>query len=81
MKWEIANVGGREVDAAWRDTVSLVSENGHEVVLGDKTTSSRIAIGGSVFCSGYFTVPAISEGTWYPKVNVNSYHDIFEGSL
>ena len=81
VKWEIANVGGREVDAAWRDTVSLVSESGREVVLGDKTTSSRIGVGGSVFCSGYFTVPAISEGTWYPKVNVNSYHDIFEGSL
>ena len=81
VKWEIANVGGREVEAAWRDTVSLVSESGREVVLGVKTTSSRIGVGGSVFCSGYFTVPAIAEGTWYPKVNVNSYHDIFEGSL
>ena len=81
VKWEIANVGGREVDAAWRDTVSLVSESGREVVLGVKTTSSRIGVGGSVFCSAYFTVPAIAEGTWYPKVNVNSYHDIFEGSL
>jgi uncharacterized repeat protein (TIGR02543 family) len=81
VKWEIANVGGGEVDAAWRDTVSLVSEFGREVVLGDKTTSSRIAIGGSVFCSGYFTVPAVAEGTWWPKVNVNSYHDIFEGAL
>ena len=81
VKWEIANVGGREVEAAWRDTVSLVSESGREVVLGDKTTSSRIGVGGSVFCSGYFTVPAIAEGSWYPKVNVNSYHDIFEGSL
>ena len=81
VKWEIANVGGAEVNAAWRDTVSLVSENGREVVLGDKTTTSRVAVGGSVFCSGYFTVPAISEGKWYPKVNVNSYHDIFEGSL
>ena len=81
VKWEIANVGGREVEAAWRDTVSLVSESGREVVIGDKITSSRIGVGGSVFCSGYFTVPAIDEGTWYPKVNVNSYHDIFEGSL
>ena len=81
VKWEIANNGGSEVDASWRDTVSLVSENGREVMLGEKTATSRIAIGGSVFCSAYFTVPAISEGTWYPKVNVNSYHDIFEGSL
>ena len=81
VKWEVANTGGREVESAWRDTVSLVSESGREVVLGDKTTSNRIGVGGSVFCSGYFTVPAIAEGTWYPKVNVNSYHDIFEGSL
>ena len=81
VKWEIANVGGTEVDASWRDTISLVSENGHEVTLGEKTTLNRIAVGGSVFCSGYFAVPAIAEGVWYPKVNVNSYHDIFEGSL
>lgn len=81
VKWEVRNQGGAPVDATWRDTVSLVSTDGREVVLGDKTTKSAIAVGGSVFCSGYFTVPATAEGTWYPKVNVNSYHDIFEGSL
>ena len=81
VKWEVRNRGGAPVDAMWRDTVSLVSQDGREVVLGDKATKSAIAVGGSVFCSGYFTVPAIAEGTWYPKVNVNSYHDIFEGSL
>lgn len=81
VKWEVRNQGGAPVDATWRDTVSLVSQDGREVVLGDKTTKSAIAVGGSVFCSGYFTVPAMAEGTWYPKVNVNSYHDIFEGSL
>lgn len=81
VKWEVRNQGGAPVDATWRDTVSLVSQDGREVVLGDKTTKSVIAVGGSVFCSGYFTVPAMAEGTWYLKVNVNSYHDIFEGSL
>ena len=81
VKWEVRNQGGAPVDATWRDTVSLVSHDGREVVLGDKATKSAIAVGGSVFCSGYFTVPAMAEGTWYPKVNVNSYHDIFEGSL
>lgn len=81
VKWEVRNQGGAPVDATWRDTVSLVSRDGREVVLGDKTTKSAIAVGGSVFCSGYFTVPAMAEGTWYPKVNVNNYHDIFEGSL
>lgn len=81
VKWEVRNQGGAPVDATWRDTVSLVSQDGREVVLGDKATKSAIAVGGSVFCSGYFTVPAMAEGMWYPKVNVNSYHDIFEGSL
>lgn len=81
VKWEVRNQGGTPVGATWRDTVSLVSRDGREVVLGDKMTKSAIAVGGSVFCSGYFTVPAMAEGTWYPKMNVNSYHDIFEGSL
>ncbi len=82
VKWEVANVGGSPVDVEWRDTISLVSEDGlQEVTLGDKKTSSTIAIGGTAFCSAYFTVPAMAEGKWYPKVNVNSYHDIFEGTL
>ena len=82
VKWEVSNAGGMDLpDAAWRDTVSLVSAYGREVVLGEKISSGSIAAGGSVFCSGYFTVPAIPEGAWYPKVNVNSYHDIFEGAL
>ena len=81
VKWEVKNVGGGELEGAWRDTVSLVSNNGREVVLGNKTTTGVIAPGGSIFCSGYFTVPPISEGEWYPKVNVNSYRDVFEGAL
>lgn len=81
IKWEIANVGGRDITGSWRDTISLVSENGSEIELGEKVTTSTIGAGGSVFCSGYFVVPAISEGNYYPKVNVNSYHDIFEGNL
>ena len=81
VKWTVSNVGGVEVDGSWRDTISLVSENGQQVVLGDKITTSHIAVGGEVFCSAYFTVPAMAEGKWRLKVNVNSYHDIFEGSL
>ena len=81
VKWTVSNVGGVEVDGSWRDTISLVSENGQQVTLGDKITTSHIAVGGEVFCSAYFTVPAMAEGKWRLKVNVNSYHDIFEGSL
>ena len=81
VKWEVKNAGGIELEGAWRDTVSLVSNNGREIQLGVKTTSGVIAPGGSIFCSGYFAIPPISEGEWYPKVNVNSYRDIFEGAL
>ena len=81
VKWEVKNAGGKELEGAWRDTVSLVSSNGREIQLGVKTTSGVIAPGGSIFCSGYFTIPPISEGEWYPKVNVNSYRDVFEGAL
>lgn len=81
VKWEIVNNGGQEITGSWRDTIYLVSETGLEVEIGEKLTTGSICSGGSVFCSGYFTVPAISEGIWYPKVNVNSYHDVFEGKL
>ncbi|MGN0847015.1 MAG: hypothetical protein ACI4RA_06490, partial [Kiritimatiellia bacterium] len=81
VKWTVRNDGGVEVDGSWRDTLSLVSKDGREVTLGEKLTTSRIASGGSVFCSGYFTVPAIDEGDWHLKVNVNSHRDIFEGAL
>ena len=81
VKWEVKNAGGNELEGAWRDTISLVSNNGREIQLGVKMTTGVIAPGGSIFCSGYFTVPPISEGEWYPKVNVNSYRDVFEGAL
>ena len=81
VKWEVQNVGGAEVSTAWRDTILLVSESGRTVTLGDKVAGNQIAAGGTVFCSGYFVVPAIEEGLWYVKVNVNSDRDIFEGSL
>lgn len=81
IKWTVRNNGGKSVDYSWRDTISLVSENGREVVLGEKVTTAYIAAGGSASCSASFVVPAISEGEWYPKVNVNSYRDVFEGAL
>ena len=81
VKWTVGNLGGREVDGSWRDTVSLVSANGRVVTLGEKVTTGRVPAGGSIVCSGSFTVPTLAEGTWYPKVQVNTYRDVFEGSL
>ena len=81
VNWEVANNGGADVDDSWRDTISLVSANGREVVLGEKVSKKRLVAGGTISCSAVFTVPAIAEGVWYPKVNVNSSRDIFEGAL
>ncbi len=81
VKWTIGNLGGRDVDESWRDTISLVSANGRTVTLGEKVSSARIPAGGSAVCSATFTVPVLAEGSWYPKVQVNTYRDVFEGSL
>ena len=81
VSWTVENQGGADVDAEWRDTVSLVSESGRTVELGDKVVTKRLVAGGAVSCSASFIVPAIAEGAWYPKVVVNSYRDIFEGAL
>ena len=81
VKWIVGNLGSRLVDVPWRDTVSLVSADGRAVTLGEKVSAMRIAAGGSVVCSGIFTVPALAEGVWYPKVQVNTYRDVFEGAL
>ena len=81
INWTVTNQGGADIDAEWRDALSLVSENGRSVALGEKVVSRRIVAGGTISCSASFIVPAISEGIWYPKVNVNSSRDIFEGAL
>ena len=81
LEWKIMNKGENEIKGSWRDTISLVTSYGSEIKLGDQVTTATMASGASLSCSGVFTVPAMSEGTYYPKVNLNSYHDIFEGVL
>ena len=81
VKWEDVNHGSGIVDEPWRDTLTLVNSAGRSVALGDKTVSRSVGAGGTVSCSGNFTVPAIAEGEWFVKLNVNSYHDVFEGTL
>ena len=81
VKWEIINAGSGTVTEPWRDSLMLVNSSGRSIALGDKMASNKVGGGGVVFCSGYFTVPAIAEGEWRVKLNVNSYHDVFEGTL
>ncbi len=79
LELTIKNNGRREINESWRDTISLVSGYGQEISLGDFINTSKISSGETISYSVTFTVPTISEGTWFPKVNLNSYHDVFEG--
>ena len=80
VEWETVNVGGAMVSGAWRDTVSLVSEWGQTVSLGEMVVTSAIDAGGTKRHTAYFVVPVLSEGMWRVRVHVNNYRDIFEGS-
>ncbi len=81
VSWEVGNRGGKVASGSRRDAVSLVSAGGREVSLGEKVFSQSVAAGGTVKCEAVFRVPPMAEGTWWPKVVVNSQQDIFEGSL
>ncbi len=80
VRWTILNQGGAASEDSWRDTIYLVSESGQTILLGTKVNSGVIAAGGSYAANAYFTVPAIAEGIWYPKVIVNAERDIYEGT-
>lgn len=81
VSWVVGNRGGKVAGGARRDAVSLVSAGGREVSLGEKVFTQSVAAGGTVKCETVFRVPPMAEGTWWPKVVVNSQQDIFEGSL
>ena len=81
VRWEDLNAGSARLDEPWRDTLTLVNAAGQSVPLGDFVVRKAVAAGGSVANSAVFSLPALEEGEWFLKLNVNSYHDIFEGSL
>ena len=81
VAWKVGNRGGKVAVGARRDAVSLVSAGGREVSLGEKVFTQSVAAGGTAKCEAVFRVPPMAEGTWWPKVVVNSQQDIFEGSL
>ena len=81
VSWEVGNRGGKMASGARRDAVALVSAGGREVALGEKVFTQNVAAGGTAKCEAVFRVPPMAEGTWWPKVVVNSQQDIFEGSL
>ena len=81
VKWTVGNVGGSEAQGVWSDSLSLVSDTGRSIALGDFAGEGYIAADGALGRSMYVTVPAVSEGVWRLRVNVNSSRDIFEGTL
>ena len=79
VSWVVSNGGDCIVAGSWRDNVSLVSANGRTVSLGERNSEGSIPPGGSIVCSGTFMVPALKEGPWFPKVQINTHRDILEG--
>ena len=79
VRWTVANRGLETISGTWRDVVSLVSESGVEIELGEKTVTGPLASGATLANSATFVLPPVDEGEWKVKVNVNAYQDVFEG--
>lgn len=80
VQWTIRNDGTLPVSGDWRDVFSFVSESGVSAPAAEITHTGSIAVGGSQTFYAEITVPSLSEGKWYVKLETNLYRDIFEGA-
>ena len=80
IAYTVTNLGA-SVSGTWRDTIAFSNEVG-TVTLGPilETSASIPSNGPSVVIEKSVTVPVLSEGGWYVRVNVNSYRDVYEQS-
>ena len=82
IQWQVGNVSGVSAGGAWRDVVSLVSEDGLiSVELGTTVSSAMLASGATSTFGASFLVPPSAEGMWRVRVQVNAYRDVYEGTL
>lgn len=81
FSWTVQNNGSVPIDSGWHDAVYLTSAMGHEVLLGEIARTRTISVDELVSITKEFVVPTLPEGTWYPKVIVNSHRsDVPEGT-
>ena len=78
--WTVNNRGKLKIEDSWRDAISLLSENGDEVPLGESVVTGTIVPGGKLEWSDNFVVPPVAEGIWRVKVNANAHQDVVEGA-
>ena len=72
---------GDSASGTWRDTATFFNDAGAEVQVMLSTTSASLPSNGpAVVVNKTLNVPALDEGDWRIRVNVNPYHDIFEQS-
>ncbi|MBR6022775.1 MAG: hypothetical protein IK066_10230, partial [Kiritimatiellae bacterium] len=81
VQWVVGNDGEEALEENWRDTLSLVSENGDIVELGEKFHLGTIQAGGEYNAMDWFEVPALAEGNWRARLVANAYRDVYEGAL
>ena len=80
VSWTIQNLGTEDVVGGWHDAVSLISTSGQSVELGEVLTTYTLKRKMSMNVNRTFTIPALSEGTWYARVNTNNRRsDVPEG--
>lgn len=80
VEWTVANAGTEKAAGPWRNVLTLVNEaTGETVELSETVSAGGLAGKASKEWSGRFTVPAVSEGDWRVKVQVNAYRDVYEG--
>ena len=72
---------GSSVNASWRDVVKLVSEYGSEVEIASVMSAAKLGKGeGAMRFEHVVRIPAVSEGDWRVKVDVNPFRDVYERS-
>lgn len=81
VQWVVANDGEETLEENWRDSLSLVSEKGDIVELGEKLHFGTIQAGGEYNAMDWFAVPALAEGNWRARLVANAYRDVYEGAL
>ncbi len=79
LRWQVTNIGTKAISETWRDTITMVSDAGQEITVGDVQQTTSIGVGESIECTAQITIPAMSEGNWQFQVQLNAYRDVFEG--
>ena len=80
VAYEVENVGKAAATGTWRDAVSFVSAWGSAGAEETVYTMASIAPGESATVRQRVRVPALTEGDWTVRVDLNAWRDLFEAT-